>query len=181
MAYAVLFFAVAAVAFGSAYYHFDPNNSTLYWDRLPMSVAFMALLSAFIGERIAVRWGITLLPIVILLGVASLGYWQATERAGAGDLRPYVVVQFYPMIAILLLFALFPAKYTRSADYAVVFALYAAAKLFEIGDRRIYGLRQIVSGHTIKHLFAAAACYWIVRMVRDRVPVVSGRSAVAGL
>lgn len=29
---------VAAVGFGSAYYHLQPNDSTLVWDRLPVSL-----------------------------------------------------------------------------------------------------------------------------------------------
>ena len=49
----VFFVGVALVSFGSAYYHLAPNNSTLFWDRLPMTVAFMSLLIAIIVEFVA--------------------------------------------------------------------------------------------------------------------------------
>ena len=45
------FFAGAAlVTFGSAYYHYNPSDQTLIWDRLAMSVAFMGLISALVTE-----------------------------------------------------------------------------------------------------------------------------------
>src|SRR5262245_52908439 len=37
---------------GSAYYHYDPNNQTLFWDRLPMTLGFMGVFSAVIAERV---------------------------------------------------------------------------------------------------------------------------------
>jgi hypothetical protein len=42
-----LFFAgVTAVGFGSSYYHLNPNDATLVWDRLPVSsFSYFALCS----------------------------------------------------------------------------------------------------------------------------------------
>ena len=51
--------------------------------------------------------------------------------------------------------------------YQVV-ALYAIAKVAETFDQEIYDWGQVVSGHTIKHLLAAAAIYLIVRMLQRR-------------
>src|SRR4029078_182721 len=34
----VLFVGVLITGFGSSYYHLDPNDHTLFWDRLPMSI-----------------------------------------------------------------------------------------------------------------------------------------------
>jgi hypothetical protein len=61
-----------------------------------------------------------------------------------------------------------PAKYTRGSDFAVVVGLYVLAKILEIADRQVFALGRIVSGHTLKHLAAAAAGYWILRMLRRR-------------
>jgi hypothetical protein len=95
--YAVFFVGVALVAVGSGYYHLAPSNGTLLWDRLPMTVAFMALFAAFIVDRIHSRLGVTvMLPLLIALGIASIAYWHVTEAAGHGDLRFYDLVQFYP-------------------------------------------------------------------------------------
>ncbi len=55
--YVVFFIGVALVSVGSAYYHLAPDNARLFWDRLPMTVAFMALFSAFIADRVHRRIG----------------------------------------------------------------------------------------------------------------------------
>ena len=99
--YLAFFIGVALVSAGSAYYHWAPSNDRLLWDRLPMSIAFMAFCSAIIADRIDSKAGnVWLLPVLIGLGLASLVYWNWTESLGRGDLRFYGFVQFYPMIAI---------------------------------------------------------------------------------
>jgi hypothetical protein len=79
-------------------------------------------------------------------------------------------VQIYSAIALLLALLL-PPRYTRSRDFAAVFGFYVLAKIFETADRQIYSLGHVVSGHTLKHLAAAAAGLWILRMLRLREPV----------
>jgi hypothetical protein len=73
-AYCILLAGVALVAAGSAYYHLRPDNGTLFWDRLPMTVVFMSLLAATIGERIGADAGRLLLLPLLALGVASVVY-----------------------------------------------------------------------------------------------------------
>ena len=46
----MLFLGIALTGFGSSYYHWDPNDRTLFWDRLPMALSFMAILAIVIGE-----------------------------------------------------------------------------------------------------------------------------------
>jgi len=41
-------------------------------------------------------------------------------------------------------------------DFAIVFGFYALAKLFELADKSILRFGHFVSGHTLKHLVAAA-------------------------
>ena len=53
----------------------------------------------------------------------------------------------------------------------VALAIYVGAKIFELFDRQLLQATGIVSGHTIKHLFAAAAVFAIVRQLRLREPV----------
>ena len=48
----ILFLGILLTGFGSAYYHLDPTISTLFWDRLPMAVSFMAILAIGIEERV---------------------------------------------------------------------------------------------------------------------------------
>ena len=166
-AIAVFFLGVLLTGFGSSYYHLDPNNSTLFWDRLPMAISFMAVLAIAIEERIDAKTGAILLWPLIALGVLSLLIWRWT-----GDLRLYGWVQFFPCLALPLLFLLLPAKYSGTSDWLVAAGLYALAKLFEFYDSAIYyALGSAVSGHTVKHIFAAAACFVILRHFQTRQAV----------
>ena len=166
--YLVLFAAVALTCFGSAYYHLAPDNARLTWDRLPMSVGFMALLAAMISERIHPRTGRVLLGPLVLVGVASVLYWHWGETAGAGNLRPYVAVQAFAILAVLLIILLFPPRYSRGTDMLVAVAFYALAKAAEFYDREIYSAGEFVGGHALKHLLAALAIFWILRMLWKR-------------
>jgi hypothetical protein len=170
--YVLLFIGLLLTAFGSSYYHLSPNNARLVWDRLPMTIAFMAMVAAIIAERIRVRLGLWLLPILLLVGMGSVLQWYTSEASGAGDLRFYAAVQTYSALVLLLGLA-FPKRYTRTSDLAVVVGFYALAKALESLDKPIFAVGHIVSGHTLKHLAAAAAGYWILRMLRKRQPVLT--------
>jgi hypothetical protein len=166
--YVILFTGVLLTGFGSAYYHWNPNNQTLVWDRLPMTVGFMGLFAATVSERVNRGLGIGLLAPLILLGVASVAYWNRTEIAGAGDLRPYVLVQFGSLLLLILMFVLFPARYTGGKYVIYAFGFYVLAKIFELLDAPIYRGLGILSGHTLKHLAAAVAVAWLGWMLKTR-------------
>jgi hypothetical protein len=172
-AYVFVFLGLLLTAFGSAYYHLAPDNARLVWDRLPMTLAFMGLVSAMISERVSVPAGFYLLPVLLLTGVGSVVLWWYSEARGAGDLRPYAAVQVYAVL-ILPVLLLLPPRYTRSRDFAVVFGFYVLAKLFETLDRQIFSLDQhTISGHTLKHLAAGAAGFWILGMSKKRQAIQS--------
>lgn len=166
--YFIVFFSVAMIGFGSAYYHWVPDNETLLWDRLPIALGVTALLAATLTERVSLRVGLWALPVLVILGGVSVLYWYWTEQSGAGNLNYYIVVQFYSLLLIVLLSLFFSSHYTRGSDMYQVVALYAIAKVAETFDQEIYDWGQVVSGHTIKHLLAAAAIYLIVRMLQRR-------------
>jgi hypothetical protein len=168
--YVVVFAALILTAWGSAYYHLAPDNAHLVWDRIPIMIVFMALLAAVIAERATVSIGLALFPVLEVVGVASVLYWEWSELHGHGDLRFYAAVQVYAIL-ILLLALLLPPRYTRGSDFAVVVGFYVLAKILEEADRQIFALGHIVSGHNLKHLAAAAAGYWILRMLEKRIPL----------
>lgn len=169
--YLVFFLSVAMTCIGSIYYHLAPDNDRLVWDRLPIAMGIMALLAATLNERVSRRMGVQLLPVLIAIGAGSVVHWHWSEQHGAGNLNFYIVVQFYSLLVIILLGIFFPSRYTRGADIYMALALYGCAKLAEAGDREIYDLGQVVGGHTIKHLLAALAIYWILRMLTKRRPL----------
>jgi hypothetical protein len=78
------FLGVFLTGIGSSYYHWRPDDIGLFWDRLPMALAFMAALAYVIEERIDERVGQMLLWPLILLGIVSLLVWIRTD-----DLRLY--------------------------------------------------------------------------------------------
>jgi hypothetical protein len=162
----VVFLAIFLTGFGSSYYHWDPNDDTLFWDRLPMTLFFMAILAATIEERINARVGAVMLWPLLAIGVFSLLLWRWTD-----DLRLYFWVQFYPCLALPLLFWLFPPKYTGQFYWIIAAALYALAKLLEFSDGAVYSVGSILSGHTLKHLAAAAACFAVLRYFQTRRPI----------
>ena len=169
LAYGVFFAGVAAVCFGSGYYHWSPSNATLAWDRLPMSIAFMAFVSIVIAEHIDERAAKILLWPLIALGVFSVGYWDYTERLGHGDLRLYGLVQFLSLAVIALTWLTLPSRLTGIGYLWGMFAGYAAAKVLEALDAPLYAvLGQQMSGHALKHVAAAGGMVFFVLALRRR-------------
>jgi hypothetical protein len=167
VAYGILLIGVALVAFGSSYYHAWPNNATLFWDRLPMTIVFMALLATTIGERIDMRAGKLLLFPLLAVGVGAVVYWRVFD-----DLRPYVMVQFYPMVALPLMLLLFPPKYSGTGGIVAMICLYGLAKIFEVFDHQIAAIVPS-GGHPWKHVAGAAAMICYVTTVARRRPLAS--------
>ncbi len=167
-AYILLFFGTFLVGFGSGYYHLAPDNQTLVWDRLPMTIAFMALFSIIISEFIAVRSGKALLLPLILVGIFSVVYWHFSEIRGEGDLRLYVLVQFYPMLAIPVILTCFRSTFTHIQAYWWLLLAYIVAKLFEHFDSEIYNVLGFISGHSLKHIFAALGMYVLLFFYQKR-------------
>lgn len=154
-AYVVFFSGVALTAFGSGYYHLAPANAPLVWDRLPMTIGFAGLFSIIVGEFLSVRAARWLLPLMLAVGIGSVLYWARSEALGVGDLRPYALVQFLPMLLIpIILLTRHPARGGRRYYWLMLF-FYVLAKVAEYFDATIFGAGEVVSGHTLKHLFAA--------------------------
>ncbi len=167
-AWQVFFIGIFLTSFGSGYYHLAPGNATLVWDRLPMTIAFSGLFTLVIGEYLSVRAARHLLVPLLLAGAASVVYWGVTEARGAGDLRPYAVVQFLPMIlscAILVM-------YRRASDLTqylwLMIAMYAIAKLLEFFDAGVYGIFGLISGHSLKHVAASLGPLALLFALRSR-------------
>jgi ceramidase len=165
-AIAFLFTAIMMTGFGSAYYHLNPNDHALFWDRLPMAIGFMIILAIAVEDRLDAKVGAILLWPLIAVGVFSLLLWRWT-----GDLRLYGWVQFFPCLALPALFFLYAPKHSGTSYWVMAAALYAVAKLFEFNDGTIYSFGSILSGHTLKHLAAAAACFAILRYFQTRQPI----------
>lgn len=161
-------FALVCTAAGSATYHWAPHHASLAFDRLPIAWACAALLCAFGAERLDPRWSRpAVLAAALALASASVALWWLSEAAGRSDLRAYLFVQFLPMLLVpaglLLRLPRRCASALRAAAWWTVLGGYALAKGFEAADHAVFEQVGFVSGHTLKHLVAAAAAAWVLR------------------
>ena len=161
----VLFVGLFITGFGSAYFHWNPNNETLVFDRLPMTVVFAGVFGAMLAERISSRSGLAVLLLMLVVGPASVFYWQATA-----DLSLYAVIQFGGMAAILLLLSLTQRGSDPFPWWALI-AWYGFAKIMEFGDVFVWNAtRELFAGHMLKHLAAAAGGLAIANSLRGPSP-----------
>jgi hypothetical protein len=143
---------ILATAAGSAWYHLNPTDATLVWDRLPMTIVFAGVLGAAIAQRLGEGYGRWALAVLPLFGIASVVYWKST-----GDLSLYALVQFGGIVALAALLV-FARDRADPIPWLWVIAFYAAAKIAEMGDHTIWDATHgLIAGHAVKHLLAAAA------------------------
>jgi len=164
--YATLCLGIFLTGLGSSYYHYNPNNFTLIFDRVPMTIVFVSFTMFAFAECINARLALILFIPILMIGLASVLYWGYTELLGHGDLRFYGFVQFYPILFIpLLVFLFHPACYNQwLTTLLLIITCYGVAKLFEHFDKEIYLYTGFISGHSLKHLAAAISCWFIVRL-----------------
>lgn len=168
LVYLLFFIGVALVCMGSAYYHLNPGNNTLLWDRLPMTLAFMSFFTVIIGEYIHEKTAAQLYIPLLLISIISVLYWYWSETIGQGDLRLYILVQFLPVILIPVILRLFTHRFTHSYYFGLIIVCYVLAKCFEMADQFIFDTLEIISGHTLKHLISALAPYLFYLALRQR-------------
>ena len=151
------FLGLVLTAFGSGYYHLEPDNASLGWDRMAMTVGFMGLFALVIGEYLSARWANGLLLPLLLIGLGSVQYWLRTETQGVGDLRPFGLVQFLPMLLVPLILLLRRGRSDLTPWLIGMMLFYAGAKIVEYYDAPIFAAGAIMSGHALKHVLAALA------------------------
>jgi len=80
----MVFVGLILTAAGSSYYHLQPDNTRLVWDRLPIVIVLMSLLAAIVAERMSLRAGLLLMPLLLFIGVGSVLQWRASDCAAQG-------------------------------------------------------------------------------------------------
>lgn len=156
-AYGLFFTASILIGLGSAFYHLQPSNDSLLWDRLPMSFAFMAMFTIIFSEHIVKKGGGLLLWPLLFIGAWSVLYWYKSEQLNMGDLRPYILVQFLPMILIYLMLLLFKTPGHTRIYLWLIILVYALSKGAEHYDQLLFDTTGYLSGHSIKHILASLA------------------------
>ena len=150
---ALFFVGLVLTTAGSSWYHWQPDNAGLLWDRLGMSVAFAGLLGLAVVGRISPRAGLATALGLMVAAPAAVLAWAHT-----GNLTPWAVVQFGGMLVVLALACLPHRHGALVLQLGPLIAWYAAAKVMELADHSVYeATAGWVSGHTLKHLLAAGA------------------------
>jgi len=164
----VFFLGIFFTAIGSAWYHLHPSDQTLVWDRLPMTISFMAFFSVIIGKFICARSGSRALIPLLLIGFMSIIHWQITDSRGEADLRIYAMVQFLPLVLIPVILLMFKSNDHLKKYFWLILLAYLIAKVFEAGDHFMFEKIKLISGHTIKHIFAALGPLIYLIMINKR-------------
>ena len=158
---------LALTTLGSTWYHLAPDNARLIFDRLPIALACAALLCQM-HARTTGRDIPAMLPAMLVAAVGSVVWWWRTEAMGAGDLRPYLLLQFAPLVLVPLWQWQYGRPRQERIDFAVAIGLYVLAKVLELADHAVLEALGIVSGHALKHVAAAVAAIFIIRSARGR-------------
>lgn len=159
----VLSLASILTCVGSAYFHWTPNPHTLIWDRIPMTIGFAAVAAMVVADRISARFGLVTLAVLVPFGLVTIiGYAN-----GFLDLRPYMLLQFGSLLFVVFTICIYRKGHIRNSMYGIAIIWYVIAKIFEGYDQAILDLTGIVSGHTLKHLCASIAIFWLLTFYRS--------------
>jgi Ceramidase len=165
-----LFIGVFLTGFGSAYYHYNPNNTTLVWDRLPMTIVFTSFFALIYGWCFSEKMGVKIWLLSLAVGIYSVFYWHYTEHKFRGDLRLYAIVQFLPILLIAIIVATNFKKHAFLLKPICMIVLwYVIAKLLEFFDALLFENTGICSGHPIKHIAAAIATFYMYKMMKTQL------------
>ncbi len=159
----VFFAGLVLTSVGSSIYHWAPDAQGLVFDRLGMAVTFAGALSLAMAERVGALMARNALWILLALGCLS-----AAMPLVHGNVLPWAVVQFGGMGFMAWAALRQPLPAALGVSLGGLLALYALAKVFEMGDANVFhATGDLVSGHTLKHLVAALAAWPVIRAMRQ--------------
>lgn len=153
---------VAAIGIGSAGYHLAPGDELLALDWAPIVVTLMLLTAAVICDRFGRRAGRAAFTVGPPLALLAVAYWLATGgTTDGGNMLPYVVVQSVG-VAVPPLLALIRPGRIDARWLAVGVAGFLLARAAAAYDRQLVDAIGF-SGHSLKHVIAAAAAWCALR------------------
>ena len=173
-AYCVLFAGLVMVGLGSAWYHLQPDNASLVYDRLPIAIVSMTLLVRAAGRTRSAGAGPRPGQHAPADRCGSVIYWQLTEQSGHGDLRFYLLVAVPPTTVAILLLWKRPSRLDDASVMSIPVIGHGLAKACESADASSTPSATYWAAMRSKHLIAAlglSALLWAIknrRILRHR-------------
>lgn len=149
----VLSTAFILLTFGSGYYHWEPRDITLVYDRVPIAIIILTFFCMIINDHVGEWYGHMLLPLLVLLGIGSVLWWH-----WSGDLRPYVLVHYLPILLIPLIIWAYPYRHGRWSEILLAYLFFALARAAEALDHVIFQLFRAISP-----AIPSSTCSWPLR------------------
>ncbi len=162
-----LFFAgILGIGLGSGAYHVHPTDATLVFDWLPIVIAVAFLVALVASDRVDRSLGRIAAVVLPTAGLVSVMWWWAGGGTDGGDMRFYATLQllFIAMVPVMVL--LYPKGRLPRADLLCGMVCFVLARLVNTRDASILDSTTLVSGHTVKHLMAGLAAWFVLRAVR---------------
>jgi hypothetical protein len=166
-----LFFAgILGIGVGSGVYHVHPMDETLAFDWLPIVLSLGWLSALLLADRVDRRAGRIAAVVLPLAAIASVVWWWAGGGTSAGgDMRWYAFLQllFVALVPVILL--LYPRGHLDRTYLLLGVGCFILARVVHSVDHDVLAVTGI-SGHTMKHLVAALAAFFVLRAVRRACP-----------
>ena len=147
---------------------------------MPIALASGGLLAGVWGDC-RQRGSALLAGALAVAAPLSVAWWYWTELAGAGDLRPYLLLQVLPIVLIPLWQWLHGRPRGERLAFACALGLYLVGRCAELLDHQIAALLGPLSGHTLKHLLSSVATAVVVAQLvrRSRTTLQNPRAPLA--
>jgi 1-acyl-sn-glycerol-3-phosphate acyltransferase len=161
--FAVAFFVgLVVTSMGSAWFHLHPlEHGRLAIDRLGMLVAFCGLIGLATALKVSLRAGYFVSIFVAVAGLVSVHISNST-----GNALPWAIVQFGGLALVLWFASIKNTKNQPVLNLWWVVVVYAAAKALEMADQPVFDwTRQVISGHSLKHIVASLAAWPVIAML----------------
>lgn len=146
-------------AVASGLYHADAGDVLYVLAHVLTATGFVMLTLGMLAERVHSRLGSSAACALVLFGVAVVGLVVLVGHSHPSglDMRPLLLLEIIPLLVIPAGALSLPGRTTRAFDWIVVLALYALARLMQIGDVLVFDLSGWISGHTLMHVMLTAA------------------------
>jgi hypothetical protein len=166
----LFFLAILGIGLGSGAYHVHPIDATLAFDWLPIVVALAWLTALVLADRVDARVGRIAAVVLPALAIGSVLWWWSGGGTTGGDMRWYAMLQLLFVATVPVVVVLYPKGALSRGDLLLGVGCFVAARALHANDRAILEATG-VSGHTLKHLAAGVAAYFVLRAVRRARPV----------